>query len=65
MDLKCKHCQRYIGKSHGTIIATLKCPNSSCKGETQFKIVEADVSKAFNFKFLEQPIAPKNRETTK
>lgn len=62
-ELKCTHCNRYIGTAV-SIIGTLKCPSSSCKGETQFKIVEMDVSKAMHYKFKEAPKPPKKKETT-
>lgn len=62
MELKCQYCERYLGKAYGTIVATLKCANSSCKGETQFKHVELDVSKSFNFKFTEAPAQPKEKK---
>lgn len=60
-ELKCKHCGRYMGKV-ASIIGTLPCPNSSCKGETQFKIVTTDVSKAISYKFSDTPKAPKQKE---
>ncbi len=51
-----------MGKAHGTIVATLKCPNSSCKGETQFKHVESDILKAITFKFTEKAAQPKEKK---
>lgn len=62
MELKCQYCERYLGKAHGTIIATLKCSNTSCKAENQFKIVEADISKSLTFKFTEEPAKPKEKK---
>lgn len=62
MELKCEHCQRYLGKSHGTIIATLKCSNSACKGETQFKHVDSDILKAITFKFTDKAAQPKEKK---
>lgn len=62
IELKCKHCERYLGKAFGNIIATLKCSNSSCRAETQFKNITADVEKAVTFKFLDKPAEPKAKE---
>lgn len=62
-ELKCKHCGRHIGVAD-MIIADLLCPNTSCKGSTQFKIVKADISKALNFKFETPEKEPKKKEIT-
>ena len=61
IDLKCKHCNRHLGQAE-TIIADIICPNTSCKGSTQFKIVSSDVSKMYNFKFITPEREPKKKE---
>jgi phage FluMu protein Com len=58
IDIKCVHCGRYIGKAE-TIVGILKCPNSSCKGETQFKNINNDYEKLFSYKFVDKPLPPK------
>ena len=61
-ELKCEHCGRYMGKAYNTIVATLKCPNTSCKGETRFKIVTSDISKTLNYQFTDKPAQPKAKK---
>ncbi len=38
-ELRCSDCNRYMGEAHGTVVASLKCPNSSCKKINQVKKV--------------------------
>lgn len=44
MDIKCSSCNRYLGKAVGTVVATLKCANSSCKEDVNVKIVNTESS---------------------
>jgi phage FluMu protein Com len=62
LELRCKHCDRYIGKAFGTVVAELACPNSSCKAGNQFKIVNGDIASDIRHKFLTLPKAPKKKE---
>lgn len=54
MELKCKHCGRYLGKAD-TIVGVLTCPN--CGGETEFSIIVNDTTELMfkEFKNLKQP----------
>lgn len=62
IDLKCKHCDRYLGKAYGTIIADLRCSNASCRAGNQFKIINGDVAADIRFKFIDLPKPPKKKE---
>lgn len=61
-ELTCKDCGRYLGKAYGTIIAEIKCPNSSCKATTQFKVINGDTVSDLRFKFVDPPTPPKKKE---
>jgi phage FluMu protein Com len=61
-ELTCKHCNRYLGKAFGSIVAELKCANSSCRGTTQFKIVQSDTLKDITHKFITPETPPKAKE---
>lgn len=56
-ELNCKHCDRYLGKAIGSVVAEIKCSNTSCKATSQFKIVVNDLAHDIKAKFLtpEQP----------
>ena len=60
-ELRCKHCDRYIGKAYGTIVAELVCPNTSCKAGNQFKIINGDTVGDLRHKFLTLPKPPKKK----
>lgn len=62
IDLTCDHCGRYIGKAQGTVIAEIICPNSSCKGGTQFKIINSDINADIRHKFTTPAKLPKKKE---
>ena len=55
-ELKCTHCNRYIGKAE-SIVGTLLCP--SCKGETQYKIISNKLEELYFYKFADKPKMPK------
>lgn len=57
--LECRHCGRYIGEAE-TIVAEIKCPNSSCRAGNQFKILSNAV--LVDFKFDHEPDPPKNKK---
>lgn len=58
-ELKCKHCGRHMGEAE-VIVADLICPNSSCKGSTQFKILNQ--ASLYNYKFIKPEREPKKKE---
>jgi hypothetical protein len=47
--------------AYGDCIATIKCSNSRCKGETNFKFVTGDVSKMLHFEFPAEAKPPKEK----
>lgn len=59
VELKCKYDGRYLGEAE-TIVADILCP--SCKGSTQFKVLKADQSKLFNYKFAKSERPPKSKD---
>lgn len=61
-ELKCRACERHLGKAYGSIVAELKCSNSSCRATTQFKIVRGDVSKDISYRFTTKEVEPKKKE---
>jgi len=61
IDLKCKDCGRHIGEVE-MVVGDIRCPNSSCKASTQFKILNADMSKMYSYKFAKPPKEPKKKE---
>lgn len=60
-ELFCKNCKRYLGEAE-VIVADIICSNSSCKGSTQFKILSADQSKLYSYKFAKPEKPPKKKE---
>lgn len=52
-ELRCKKCDRYLGKAHGTVVVELRC-SSSCKEVSNFKIVNGDIDSDLRFKFVEK-----------
>lgn len=62
IELKCKNCGRFLGKAYGSIIAEIRCSNSSCKAGNQFKIINGDISHDIRHKFVSLPQAPKKKE---
>jgi hypothetical protein len=61
-ELKCKYCERYLGKSYGTIVAELKCSNSSCRATTHIKVINSDTVSDIRHKFLHPETEPKKKE---
>ena len=45
-EIRCPECDRFMGEAHGTVVADIKCNNSSCKNLGFIKIVTADSSPA-------------------
>ena len=62
MRLTCKSCNRYLGEAHGTIVATIKCPNSKCKLDNQIKHVGSDRLVDIKYKFAAPEKLPKKSE---
>lgn len=60
-ELNCAHCGRYLGKAYGTIVADIRCPNSSCKAGNQIKIINGN-NDDYRFKFSEPAQPPKKKE---
>lgn len=58
--ISCKHCNYYIGEVEA-IVGEILCPNSSCKGTTQFKIVTNDIVKLVKFKFVNKEKEPRKK----
>ncbi len=44
VDIKCKSCSRWLGKTDNTFIGVVKCSNSKCKVDNQIKIVTTSSS---------------------
>lgn len=61
-DLLCKYCERYLGKAYGTVVAELKCSNSSCRATNHFKIIQADTAKDITHKFTKPEQQPKKKD---
>lgn len=38
-EIKCKHCQRFLGTTDKSTTITIKCSNSKCKKLETYKIV--------------------------
>ena len=54
MDIKCKFCGRYLGRTDQTLIAVIKCSNSSCKKDNNIKIVNSkSTEEQLRYKFKE------------
>ena len=54
MDIKCRYCGRWLGKTDQTLIATIKCSNSACKKDNQIKIVNStSTEEQLRYKFKE------------
>lgn len=62
IELKCKHCDRYIGKVE-SIVGEINCPNTSCKAGNQFKVLTGDSAKLFRYTFDSEPKPPKEKPT--
>lgn len=60
-ELKCKDCNRHLGTANGTVVAELKCSNSSCRATTQFKIINGDITKDIRYKFTTPAQPPKQK----
>lgn len=60
-ELKCKDCGRHLGVANGTVVAELKCSNSSCKATTQFKIINGDIASDIRHKFAKPAQPPKQK----
>lgn len=58
IEVKCKHCGRFIGEVE-MIVGNLSCPNSSCKGSTNFKILSD--KPMYNYKFVKPEKQPKEK----
>lgn len=41
IEIKCKHCQRYLGETSNSVSLTLKCSNTKCKKLDVYRIVFA------------------------
>ncbi len=59
IDLKCKNCSRHLGEAE-TIVADILCPG--CGGSSQFKILNRDNVKMFNYKFAKSEREPKKKK---
>lgn len=44
MKIVCNKCNRYLGESFGTVIATLKCPSCKKGNTVKVKIITEDSS---------------------
>lgn len=54
MDIKCKFCGRWLGKTEQTMIAVIKCSNSKCKKDNNIKIVNSkSTDEQLRYKFKE------------
>lgn len=62
-EITCEHCGRYIGTAYGSVVAELKCGNSSCRATNQVKIVQGDPMKDITFKFANPPQPPKEKKS--
>jgi len=61
IDIKCKHCDRWLGKTDQTLIATIKCSNSKCKLDNNIKIVNSNSSEAqLRYKFKQEEEVKEN-----
>lgn len=59
IELRCKHCGRFIGEVE-SIVGNIVCPNSSCKGSTNFKILTE--KSLYNYKFTKPEKQPKEKK---
>ena len=64
MRLTCKHCNYFLGDVE-VMVGELLCPNSSCKGTTQFKMLNNDMSELIKYKFTKAEQPPKKKELKK
>ena len=56
IDIHCKDCGRWLGKTDQTLIAVIKCSNSKCKKNNNVKIVTSrSTPEQLNYKFIDQP----------
>ena len=63
IELRCRHCSRYIGQVE-TLVGEVICGNSSCKAGNQFKVINPDMNKMMSFKFASAPKPPKEKPTS-
>lgn len=55
IDIKCKECGRWLGKTDQTLIAVIKCSNSKCKVDNNIKVVTRYATpEQLNYKFPEK-----------
>lgn len=60
-DITCKHCDRFLFVQAGTVvIEKFTCPG--CKAKLNFKIVQADSTKDYTHKFINDERPPKKKE---
>lgn len=38
-DIKCRHCNRFLGNTNKSTVVSIKCSNSKCKKLETYKIV--------------------------
>lgn len=61
MDVKCKHCERFLFKQMGTVVIEgLPCPG--CKAKLNFKIITGDTIRDIRHKFLNPETEPKKKQ---
>lgn len=61
MDIKCKHCSRYLNlKQVQAFVGEVVCTNSKCKGGTFVNFMPNNPYKAY--KQLEKTAEPKKQE---
>ena len=63
-DIRCENCKRYLGVAHGTVVATILCPNSKCKTENQVKRVTTDRLYDLRYKFAKVEPKPKKESSS-
>lgn len=61
IELKCKHCDRFLGEVE-TLVGEIRCSNTSCKAGNQFKIIKADETTLYDYKFATPPRPPKVKQ---
>lgn len=62
-DIRCKHCDRFLGSAVGTVIIEgMPCPNSSCRAKLNIKVVDSDSTmEQIKFQFSTPEVAPKSK----
>ena len=60
-DIRCKHCNRYLGTAVGTVIIEgMPCPNSKCRAKLNIKVVDSDsTAEQIAFRFASEEVGPK------